>query len=148
MAFPNLTPSSTTSAITLPVTGTTENVASSLAIGFYSSALFVSGAVAQVAYTYKRLGGDVLDIELTEGNVFAAYEESVLEYSYIINLHQAKNALSNVLGSATASFDHNGNPIDGDAQNIQAELKYPKFKLTYPVRVGKGLAKQSSSHGL
>jgi hypothetical protein len=55
--------------------------------------------------------------------------------------------LSNVLGSATASFDHNGNPIAGDAQNLQAELKYPKFKLTYPVRVARGLAKYAGTNG-
>ena len=60
MSFPSLTPTSTTSAITLPATGTVGDVASSLAIGFYSgSAAFISGAAAQVAYTYKRLGGDV-----------------------------------------------------------------------------------------
>jgi hypothetical protein len=40
---------------------------------------------------YKKLGGDVVDIELTNANVYAAYEEAVLEYSYIINMHQGKN---------------------------------------------------------
>ena len=59
-------------------------------------------------------------------------KKSVLEYSYIINLHQAKNALPNLLGSATASFDHNGNPIAGDASGSNAELKFPKFRMEYP----------------
>ena len=62
MSFPDLTPTSTQSAITLPITGTHADVTDSLAIGFYTSDAFVTGAVAQVAYTYKRLGGDVLDI--------------------------------------------------------------------------------------
>ena len=45
---------------------------------------FISGAVDQVSFTYKMLGGDVLDIELTEENVYSAYEIAVLEYSSIL----------------------------------------------------------------
>ena len=67
MSLPNLTPTSQTSAIILPKTGSHDNVSDALPLGVYaSSAEFLSGAVAQVAFTYKRLGGDVLDIELTE----------------------------------------------------------------------------------
>ena len=40
---------------------------------------FMSGAADQVAYVFKKLGGDVLDVELTPANVYSAYEESVLE---------------------------------------------------------------------
>ena len=88
----NLEPKSTTSAIVLTSTGSTANVAASLPFGVYSSSNeFISGAATQVAYVYKKLGGDVVDIELTPSNVYAAYEEAVLEYSYIINTHQGKN---------------------------------------------------------
>ena len=98
MAFPDLTPTSTVSAITLPASGTITDVADTLAIGFYKTInTFLTGATAQVAYTYKRLGGDVLDIELTAQNVYNHYEEAVLEYSYIVNLHQARNALGSAL---------------------------------------------------
>ena len=46
------------------------------------------------------LGGDVLDIELTpEDNVYTAYEMATLEYSTIVNNHQAKNVLSDFLGA-------------------------------------------------
>ena len=92
MSFPDLTPTSTTSAITLPVTSSDADstIQQSLAIGFYTgSTAFLAGAKSQVAFTYKRLGGDVLDIEITAGNVYNHYEEAVLEYSYIVNLHQA-----------------------------------------------------------
>jgi hypothetical protein len=54
MSFPELTPASTVSAITLPEQGNTDDVTSSLAIGYYTSNSFVTGAAAQVAYTYKR----------------------------------------------------------------------------------------------
>ena len=114
MAFPSLTPTSTQSAITLPSTGTVADVADTLAIGFYKTVdTFLSGAQAQVAYTYKRLGGDVLDIELTAQNVYNHYEEAVLEYSYIVNLHQARNALGSALGGPTGTFDHTGDITAG-----------------------------------
>ena len=90
MSLPILSPTSQTSAIILPVTGNTANVASALPLGVYvDSAEFLSGAATQVAFTYKRLGGDVLDIELTEQNVYANFEDAVLEYSYLINIHQS-----------------------------------------------------------
>ena len=100
MALPVLTPVSQTSAITLPRTGTAADVAATLPYGIYSSSdSFLTGAADQVAYTYKMIGGDVLDIELTAGNVYAAYEDACIEYSYLVNLHQSKNSLSDLLGS-------------------------------------------------
>ena len=97
MSTPTLTPASQTSAIVLPVTGALSNATTLInyAFGIYAdtnSTLydknFISGAIDQVSYTYKKLGGDILDIELTEQNIYSAYEESVLEYSYIVNIHQ------------------------------------------------------------
>ena len=65
-----------------------------------------------------------MDIELTEGNIYSAYEEAVLEYSYLINVHQASNALPSFLGHATGTFDHKGEITSGP---VSASLKYPKF---------------------
>ncbi len=72
MSLPTLTPKQTTSAITLPATGTATAVTVSLPLGIYSAENdFLSGAADQVAYTYKKLGGDVLDLEITaSGNEF------------------------------------------------------------------------------
>ena len=109
MSKPTLTPSQTTSVITLPVTGTTAIASITTPLGMYTGETdFLSGAFDQVAYTFKKLGGDVLDIELTEETVYANYEEAVLEYSYIVNQHQAKNVLSDLLGTTTGSFDSDG----------------------------------------
>ncbi|MDA7494664.1 hypothetical protein N8467_01200 [bacterium] len=134
MSLPILTPTSTTSAITLPEASSDSAavITGSLAIAHYTSNAFVSGAIAQVAFTYKRLGGDVLDIELTAKNVYNHYEEAVLEYSYIVNRHQAKNALGSALGSPTASFDHKGKVTEGDG----VALKYPKFTFDYAFKMG------------
>lgn len=131
MALPTLLPASKSSKSILPETGSHGNVNRLLPYKIYSensstlfSGNFVSGAVDQVAYTYKKLGGDVLDIELSDGNIYAAYEEAVLEYSYLINIHQANNALPSFLGHATGTFDHKGELTSGP---VSASLKYPKF---------------------
>ena len=131
MAFPDLTPVSTQSAITLSSVGDIALVQASLAIGFYTSAEFNDGASAQVALTYKRLGGDVLDIEITNAMVYNAYEEACLEYSYIVNIHQARNALGSALGGPTGSFDHKGTVTGTN----DVSLKYPKFQFDYAFRV-------------
>ena len=145
MSLPTLTPTSTQSAIILPVTGTHSNVADACPIGAYTgSAAFITGAVAQVKYTYKRLGGDVLDIEITEQNVYASYEEACLEYSYIVNQHQAKNVIGSALGSETGSFDHKGETTEGPDGYA---LKYPKFSFETSYRVGDAFATEAGVGG-
>lgn len=135
MSVPNLTPRSQVSAITLPATGSFGRVTTNLPFGVYASEPnFISGAVEQVSFTYKMLGGDVLDIELTEYNVYAAYEAAILEYSYLINVHQAKNVLPSVLGNLTGTFDHNGELIgqlSGALNGLGFELRYPAFNIGY-----------------
>jgi hypothetical protein len=151
MSLPTLTPVSTLSAVVLPVTGTISNVNDALPYKIYSddtaplySSEFLSGAVDQVSYVYKKLGGDVLDLEITEGNVYAAYEEAVLEYSYLINVHQATNMLSDALGSTTGSFDSKGNIMSGSLSSSlggkHVALKYPRFDYGMSRRTTEGVS--------
>ena len=144
MSIPTLTPSSTKSAIVLPenasfngLAAKDSHVAAACPIGFYTGSLaFVTGATAQVAYTYKKLGGDILDLEITSGSVFANYEEAVLEYSYLVNLHQSKNTLGSMLGAQTASFGHQGEVDYGhDLSGSNIELRYPKFSFETAFRI-------------
>ena len=145
MALPTLTPTSQTSAIILPSTGSEADVAAACPIGVYNSSdQFLSGAAAQVAFTYKRLGGDVLDIELTANNVYANYEEAVLEYSYILNIHQTKNILGSALGGTTGSFNYQGEITSGP-ENVQ--LKYPKFSFETAFRIGESFATEAGVGG-
>jgi len=145
MALPTLTPTSQTSAIILPVTGSPANVAAACPMKVYNSSQeFLTGAAAQVAFTYKRLGGDVLDIELTEDNVYASYEDAVLEYSYLINIHQSKNILGSALGGTTGSFDHKGEATAGPTN---AQLKYPKLNFEIAFRIGDKFATEAGVGG-
>jgi hypothetical protein len=159
LALPNLNPVSTVSAVILPATGstaTTGNGAGNVSLyplGIYADtnsnlydANFISGAADQVAFTYKKLGGDVLDLEITPGNVYAAYEEAVLEYSYIMNLHQAKNSLGSFLGQTTGTFDHDGQ-LKTDLSGTNVNLRYPRFSVGYAKRVAIGIANEAGVAG-
>jgi len=162
MALPTFTPKSNSSKVILPSTGSTivtadgAGNASNYPLGIYTTGgdlfdeNFVSGAADQVAFVFKKLGGDVLDIEITPANVYSAYEEAVLEYSYQINLHQSKNTLPNVLGQATASFDHDGQMTGGDASasyGSKVNLKYPRFRFDYARKVGDGVSEYAGFGG-
>ena len=115
--------------------------------------LFLSGSADQVAYTYRKLGGDVLDIELTKEQVFSAYEEACLEYSYLINIHQSKNVLSNVLGGTTGSFNEDGMITETSGSNgsmdqtIHLSLRYPRFDFAYARRVTDGISEEAQVGG-
>jgi hypothetical protein len=148
MAFPTLTPASRTSAIALP-SGSVAKDAAAAAFPFTvytSDQYFLSGASDQVAYTYRKLGGDVLDIELTKEQVYAAYQESVLEYSYILNIHQAKNSLGDYLGSRTGSFNEDGQ-LQDTTDLVDVSLKFPKFKFEYIRRIAYGYATEAGFGG-
>ena len=145
MPVPELSPSSTVSTSVLTSTGSTANVADALPFTVYSTnAAFISGASDQVAYVYKKLGGDVLDIEIKADNVYAAYQEAVLEYSYIVNSHQAKNVLSDMLGATTASFDEDGE-ISAGAND--ASRDFPNFGFAYARRVAEGISTEACVGG-
>ena len=155
MSLPTLTPTSTQSAIVLPnnvssllsddIAPENSQIADACPIGVYNtSAAFVTGAVAQVAFTFKRLGGDVLDLEITSGSVFANYEEAVLEYSYIVNQHQAKNVIGSALGGETGSFNHKGETTEGPDGYA---LKYPRFSFETSYRIGDTFATEAGVGG-
>jgi hypothetical protein len=139
----NLKPASQLSAVVLPSTGVAADVQATLAYGVYTTDPFNNGAADQVAYVYNKLGGNILDIELTVSNVYNAYEESCLEYSYLVNTHQAKNVLSDFLGNTTGSFDEDGefSAFSGSGGiTTKPNLKFPRFQLGYATHIGRGAA--------
>ena len=163
MAPTTLTPSSESSATVLATGSHPSEVRDSTELPFqiYSNLLlsngsgnpnpmfsqyFCTGAANQVAYTFKKLGGDVLDIEITTGSIFSAYEEAVLEYSYIVNVHQAKNVLGSALGAATGTFDHDGEKI-GTQDKDKVNLRYPKWQFSYGKKVGDAMATEAGFGG-
>jgi len=158
MSTPDLTPVSQSSKSILPVTGSTIEVNDSVPYKIYSdpdaelySAQFITGAVDQVTYTYRKLGGDVLDVELSTKSVYTSYEEATLEYSYIINVHQASNALPSMLGDSTGTFDSKGQLETGALKTAlngkHAALRLPKFQFGYAKTVSDGFSGEAGVGG-
>lgn len=144
----DLNPISTTNSKVLPSAGDPSDVSSSLAYGIYSTDAFYSGAADQVSYVYGKLGGNILDIEIETANVYKAYEEACLEYSYLLNTHQAKNVLSDMLGGATGSFDEDGEFTSYRSDtSIRPNLKFPRFTLAYSAHVASSVGSQAKMGG-
>jgi len=139
-----LLPESYTSSKKLPPRGTFTEVIPSLAFKVYQGETFVTGAVDMVAFTYQRLGGNILNIELEPENVYNCYEQAALKYSFMINNHHAKNILIYALGYETASFDSSGNVTDGP----DISLKYPRFNFPLSRRLGYAYADEKGLGGL
>lgn len=150
----NLNPLSTSPVNILAATGSESEVNLYSPYKIYSdpvspfySVEYLSGAADQVTYTYNKIGGNILDVEITAQNIYANYEEATLEYSYILNLHQAKNSLNRMLGTTTGTFDHNGNLASGSLLYNQlsgshVNLKYPRFSFESSNKVMQGISAQ------
>ncbi len=141
MALPVLTPSSTTSSIVLPSASLPGDVVT-MTYGVYTSdTYFLSGAADQVSYVYHKLGGDVIDIELTKEQVWNFYQEACFEYSMIVNMHQSKNVIYQLLGAATGSFDSDGQIQSGSSlDGVQVELKFPDFSFVAARKIAQAAA--------
>ena len=67
--------------------------------GFFDAdTAFQSEADSMVTFVKRKLGDDVLSVELTKKQIWACFEESFLEYGSILNQYQARSQLLNLLG--------------------------------------------------
>jgi hypothetical protein len=90
--------------------------------GFFDSdADFQVEADSMVTFVKRKLGDDVLSVELTKKQIWACFEEAMCEYGSIINQFQVKSQLSNLLGFATGT-------LEGEEQ------KYPRETLEFMLR--------------
>jgi hypothetical protein len=155
-APPTLTPVQQDSVSVLPPTGSSSDVTALTPLGVYTAGPLAStdylvGAADQVAYTYNKLAGNQLDIELGVSNIYAFYEMATLEYSYIVNMHQAENSLNSYLGSLTSSFDQDGNikagTLSSSLGGVNPSLVYPKYDFGYSRQIWKGIAEEVVLNG-
>lgn len=90
--------------------------------GFFDAdSTFQTEADNIVVFVKRMLGDDILSVELTKKQIWACFEESMLEYSSIINQYQAKSQLNNFLGQPTGSLEG-------------SEQKYPRENLEFLIR--------------
>lgn len=89
--------------------------------GFFDSdAQFQTEADGMVTFVKRKLGDDVLSVELTNKEIWACFEESVCEYSRLVHELKIQSELVNVLGLPTSSTDLTN--------------KYPRQSLEYLLR--------------
>lgn len=70
---------------------------------FDSDTSFQTDADSMVVFVKRKLGDDVLSVELTKKQIWANLEEACFEYSTILNQYQAKSTMLTYLGYSTGS---------------------------------------------
>lgn len=74
--------------------------------GFFDSDTdFQTEADSMVVFVKRKLGDDVLSVELTKKEIWACFEEACCEYSRKIHEMKIQSELANVLGMPTGSHD-------------------------------------------
>lgn len=72
---------------------------------FDSDAVFQNDANKVAVWCARRLGYPIADVELSEENFFAAFEEATIEYSNLVNAYSARDNMLALTGQPTQSYD-------------------------------------------
>lgn len=111
-----------------------ENTALPTPFGIYDAETdFISDADNIVTFVKRKLGDDILSVELTKKQIWTNFEEATLEYSAILNQYQAKSQLVNYLGYATGSM------TGGEEKFVRENLEFlGRFAEPYAMEAGIG----------
>jgi len=94
---------------------------------------FQSEADNLVVFVKRKLGDDVLSVELTKKMIWANLEEATLEYGAVLNQYQAKSQMLTYLGFNTGSGDEASNKMPRES------LEYlSRFAEAYATEAGLG----------
>ena len=105
---------------------------------FDTDAAFKSEANNIVTFIKRKLGDDVLSVELTKKQIWATLEESTLEFSSILHQYQAKSQLVEFLGMPTTG---SSGVMSG------SEGKYPRQNLDFLTRVAEPYSAEAGVGG-
>jgi hypothetical protein len=111
------------------------NTSSPTPFGIYDNeSNFKSEADSMITFVKRKLGDDILSVELTKKQIWGNFEEATLEYSAILNQYQAKSQLVNFLGFATGSI------MSGSEEKyIRENLEFlSRFAEPYAMEAGIG----------
>jgi len=82
------------------------NTISPTPFGFFDSDVqFQNEADGMITFVKRKLGDDVLSVELTKKEIWACFEEASCEYSRLIHETKITSELTSVLGFSTGSQD-------------------------------------------
>ena len=101
--------------------------------GFFDEDLeFQNDANSIVTYVKRKLGDDILSVELTKKQIWACFEEACVQYGSMINEYQTKSQLSNLMGISTGS---------------DVQQKYAHETLDFILRLAEPYAQESGIGG-
>jgi hypothetical protein len=92
---------------------------------FDSDIAFQGEADNMITFVKRRMGDDVLSVELTKKMIWSNFEEATLEYGAILNQFQAKSQLLTYLGFNTGSGDEASNKMPRDSLEYLARFAEP-----------------------
>ena len=102
---------------------------------FDSDTEFQTEADSMVTFIKRKLGDDVLSVELTKKQIWACFEESFFQYGQVVNEYQARSQLSTFLGTSTGSMSG-------------SEQKYPNETLQFLARQAAPYATEAGIGGI
>ena len=102
---------------------------------------FQAEADNAVTFVKRKLGDDILSVELTNKQIWANLEESTLEYSKFINEHQSESYMSNFMVISTGDLEDNGKLVGPHGK----EQQFPRETLEYLIRRAEPYAEQAGS---
>lgn len=88
---------------------------------FDSDTQFQTDADSIVTWVKRKLGDDVLSVELTKKQIWSCFEEAVFEFGRMVNQYQTVSQIHNFLGTTTGSMSG-------------SENKYPRETLEFLMR--------------
>lgn len=92
---------------------------------FDSDVSFQTEADNVVTFVKRKLGDDVLSVELTKKMIWGNLEEATLEYGALLNQYQAKSQLLTYLGFNTGSGDEASNKMPRESLEYLARFAEP-----------------------
>ena len=95
---------------------------------------FQTEADAMVTFVKRRLGDDILSVELTKKQIWACFEEAFCTYGAIINQYQAKSQMASLMGFATGTLSG-------------AEQKLPRENFEFALRRAEPYAMEAGLGG-
>lgn len=110
---------------------------------FDSDTHFQADADKILLYVKRKLGDDIMSVELTNKQIWTNFEDATLTFSKVLNAHQAESYMSNLMGldighlntfKKNISGKYYGIHTAGDGTETQLELEFqdpadPRFKV-------------------
>jgi hypothetical protein len=92
---------------------------------FDADVVFQNDADKMVTFVKRKMGDDVLSVELTKKMIWGNMEEAVLEYGALLNQYQAKSQMLTYLGYTTGSGTEATNKLPRDSLEYLSRFAEP-----------------------